>query len=139
MALFGLFGGKHKAKGYPSPWLQLTVVYAIARDGLTPEDAFALRGRVIMAKPIDFEYKSPDAFLAFFPATVDGLNAGTALADGLREVAGNRALQPFGVGVLQGECLAQRSGSGRFVAKPAGTVIGLAMNAAKEEADAGAK
>ena len=57
MALFGLFG--RKPKGYASPWLQLTVVCATAGEGLEPDDAFALRGEVIAAHPIDFEFKPP--------------------------------------------------------------------------------
>ncbi|MEO8103867.1 MAG: hypothetical protein ABI790_15195 [Betaproteobacteria bacterium] len=132
MALFGLFGGKKK--GYASPWLQLTVVYATARDGLAPEQAFALRGKVTAAGPIDFEYVNPGSFLVYFPGNAEGLLAGSRLADSMRTYAGDNGVPAFGVGVRQGECLAQTSGAGRFVAKPAGAVIAEAMNLAIAEA-----
>ena len=133
MALFGLFGRKNK--GYASPWLQLTVVYASARDGLEPDDAFALRGRVIGAHPIEFEFMAPGSFLAYYPGTPGGLASGNQLAEALRSYARDKSVQAFGVGVKQGECLAQLSGSGRFVAKPAGAVIAEAMNLAIEESN----
>ena len=132
MALFGLFGRKNK--GYASPWLQLTVVYATARKGMEPEHAFALRGKLIAAHPIDFEFMSPGSFLAFYPGTAEGLQAGTELADALRGYARDKSLPAFGVGVQQGECLAQMSGSGRFAAKPAGAAISQALKLAIEEA-----
>ncbi len=134
MAFFGLLGGK--PKGYASPWLQLTVVHAYSHEGLSADEAFSLRGRVIQSKPIDFEFKPPHAYIAFFPATAAGLEQGTELAGALRNVAREMSLPAFGVGVLQGECLAQKSASGRFVAKPAGTVISLALTAAMEESGA---
>lgn len=132
MALFGLFGGRKK--GYASPWLQLTVVYATARDGLEPDDAFALRGKVMAARPIEFEYMSPGSFLAYFPGTEQGLQAGNRLADVLREHAREHSVPGFGVGVRQGECLAQLAGASRFRGKPAGAVISQAMQAAIEDA-----
>lgn len=137
MALFGLFG--KKKRGYASPWLQLTVVYATAREGLQPDDAFALRGRVMAAAPIDFEFMAPGSFVAFYPGTADGLQAGTRLADMMREYARLKSLPAFGVAVQQGECLAQMSGSGRFVAKPVGTVISQTMSLAIQEADINAR
>ena len=137
MALFGLFGKKDK--GYASPWLQLTVVYATARDGLEPEHAFALRGKVIAAGPIEFEFMSPGSFVAFYPGTAAGLQAGTGLADALRGYARDKSVPAFGVGVQQGECLAQMSGTGRFAAKPVGAVISQAMDLAIHEADAQAR
>lgn len=136
MALFGLFGSRKK--GYDSPWLQLTVVYATAREGLGPEHAFALRGLVMAAHPIGFEFIHPGSYLSFYPGTADGLQAGQRLAETLRAYARDHALPAFGVGVEQGECLAQLSGAGRFVGKPAGAVISQAMNLAINEADANA-
>ena len=132
MTFFGLFG--RKQKGYAVPWLQLTVVYAIAREGLSPDEAFAMRGKIILARPIDFEFKPPEAFIAFFPGTAIGLQKASDLAGVLRGVAREKALPAFGVGVLQGECLAQLGASGRFAAKPVGTVISLALTAAMQEA-----
>ena len=137
MAFFGLFGKKDK--GYASPWLQLTVVYATARDGLEPEHAFALRGRVIAAHPLQFEFIKPIAFLAFFPGTAEGFSAGNRLADAMRVYALEKAVPVFGVCVLQGECLAQMRGPGRLAAKPAGAVISEAMKQALAEAEAGAR
>ncbi|MBL0123506.1 MAG: hypothetical protein IPP88_12490 [Betaproteobacteria bacterium] len=136
MALFGLFGGNKK--GYPSPWLQLTVVYATAREGLQPDDAFALRGKIVSAHPIGFEFMNADSFVAFYPGNASGLEAGTQLAETLRGVARDKSLPAFGVAVLQGECLAQVRGSGRFVAKPVGTVISQAMKLAIEQAESDA-
>ena len=132
MAFFGLFGGKNK--GYTSPWLQLTVVYATAPAGLDPDDAFALRGRIMAAGPIGFEFLNSDSFVAFFPGTTGGHEAGNRLAETLRGMARDKSVAAFGVGVQQGECLAQIGGSGRFVAKPVGTVISQAMNLAIDEA-----
>ncbi len=134
MAFFGLFGGK--PKGYAVPWMHLTVVYAMAREGLSPDDAFAMRGKIIQARPIEFEFKPPNAYIAFFACTAEGLQKASELADVLRGVAREKAMPAFGVGVLQGECLAQLSASGRFAGKPAGTVISLALTAAMQEADA---
>ena len=128
MALFNLFGKKDR--GYASPWLQLTVVYATARDGLEPDHAFALRGKVIGSSPIDFEFKDSSTFIVFFRGSTEGLQAATHLAESLREYARDKSLSAFGVGVQQGECLAQMSGTGRFAAKPAGTVIAQTMRLA---------
>ena len=137
MALFGLLGNKNK--GYASPWLQLTVVYATARDGLDPEHAFVLRGHVISAHSLQFEFLKPGSFLVFFPGTAEGLSAGTLLADTMRNYAREKSVDAFGVGVLQGECLAQMRGPGRLAAKPAGQVITEAMKQAAIEAEADAQ
>lgn len=133
MAFFGLFGTK--TKGYASPWLHLTVVHASVREGLEPDDAFALRGMVIGAHPIDFEFRNPGGFTVYFPGSADGLAAANGLASELRTYSRDNSLSAFGVGVGQGECLAQRSASGKFVARPVGTVISVTMNAAIQEAD----
>jgi hypothetical protein len=137
MALFGLFGSKKK--GYASPWLHLTVVYATAQEGLEPDDAFALRGKIVAARPIDFEFMNADSFVAYYPGNSAGFEAGTQLAETLRGVARDKSLAAFGVAVLQGECLAQVSGTGRFVARPVGTVISQAMKLAIQEAEIHAK
>lgn len=134
MALFGLFG--RKRKGYASSWLQLTVVYATAREGLEPEQAFALRGRILAANPIDFEFLNSVSFLVFYPGTAEGLQGGTRLAEALRRVAHDKAVPAFGVAVQQGECLAQMSGTGRFAAKPMGGLISQTKNLAIKAADA---
>ena len=133
MAFLGLFGRKNK--GFASPWLHLTVVHASAREGLEPDDAFALRGMVIGAHPIDFDFRNPGGFTVYFPGAADGLEAANGLAITLRGYARDKSLSAFGVGVGQGECLAQRSGSGEFVARPVGTVISVTMKAAIQEAD----
>ena len=137
MALFGLLGRKHK--NYASPWLLLTVVYATARDGLEPDAAYLLRGKMIAAGALHFEFIDPASFLAFYPGTAAGLQAGTELADTLRAVARDQSVPAFGAAVQQGECLAQMGGTGRLAAKPAGAVISQAMNLAIEEADAQAQ
>ena len=134
MALFGLFG--RKKQGYASPWLQLTVVYATSPSGLEPTHKFAIRGKVLTSGPIEFEYIEPGSFLAFFPGTAAGLAAGNQLADALRVIAHEKAVPNFGVGVQQGECLAQLRGTGRFVAKPAGKIIAQALALAIDEANA---
>ena len=133
MALFGLFG--RKDKGYASPWLQLTVVYATAKEGLQPDAAFALRGKMLAAHAIEFEFTNPGNILAFYPGTVEGQQAASRLADVLREVAREKSVPAFGVGVETGECLAQLNRAGRFVAKPLGVVISQAMELAHKEAD----
>ena len=137
MALFGLFGKKNS--GYPSPWLQLTVVYATALDGLEPDHAFALRGKVIGSAPIDFEFKDSKSYIVFYPGSALGLKTATQLAESLSQYAREKSLPAFGVGVQQGECLAQTSSSGRFVAKPAGTVIAQTMRLAIEDANSNAR
>ena len=137
MALFGLLGRKHKS--YASPWLQLTVVYATARDGLEPDAAYALRGKLLAAGSLDFEFIDANAIVVFYPGTAAGLEAATRLADTLREVARDKVVTAFGVAVQQGECLAQMSGSGRLATKPAGVVISQAMQLAVQEADASAR
>jgi len=137
MALFGLFGRKNQ--GYASPWLQLTVVYATARDGLEPDAAYAFRGKMLAAGALHFEFINPASFLAFYPGTAAGLQAGTQLADTLRAVARDKSVPAFGAAVQQGECLAQMGGPGRLAAKPAGAVISRAMNLASEEANGHAR
>ena len=131
--MFGLFGGKRK--GYTSSWLQLTVVYATALEGLDPEQAFSLRGRVLAATPIDFEFQNSDSFLVFYPGTPTGLEAGNDLAEALKQVARDKAIPAFGVAVQQGECLAQMNGVGRFVAKPMGGLIFQTKNLAIQAAE----
>lgn len=133
MAFFEIFGSNNK--GYASPWLQLTVVCAIAQDGMEPEHAFALRGKVIAAAPIEFEFKDSAAFIVFFPGSAEGLQSATNLAESLRQCAREKSLSAFGAAVQQGECLAQMRSSGRFVAKPAGPLIAQAMRLATEEAE----
>ena len=133
MALFGLFGSKQK--GYASPWLQLTVLYAMSPDGLAPEHAFAIRGKVIVSKPLQFEFISSGAFLAFYPGTAAGLHAANELADALRRYAREKSVPSFGVSVQHGECLAQMNAAGRLAAKPAGTVIAQTMSLALTEAN----
>ncbi len=135
MALFGLFGGRNK--GYQSSWLQLTVLYATACDGLLPEQTFALRGRILAANPIDFEFVNSDSFLVFYAGTDAGLDAASRLAETLRGVAEEKTVPAFGVAVLQGECLAQMTGAGRFKAKPMGGLMSktreLAIAAAHQQ------
>lgn len=135
MAFFGLFGGNKK--GYASPWLQLTVVYATSPNGLEPEYKFALRGRVLAAHPLYFEYISPGSFLAFYPGTAAGQQAAARLVEAMRGVAREKSVPEFGVSMLQGECLAQMSGNGRLKAKPQGLVISQAIDAAIQEANVG--
>ena len=136
MAFFGLFGGKKK--GYSSPWLQLTVVHATARDSLEPEHKFAIRGKVLAAKPLQFEIGESHTYTVIFPGDEMGLQAGNSFANSLREYAREKSLTSFGVGVAQGECLAQMSGAGRLVGKPVGAAVAQAKQLAAEEADANA-
>lgn len=135
MALFGLFGGRNK--GYQSSWLQLTVLYATACEGLEPDQTFALRGRILAANPIDFEFVNSDSFLVFYAGTAAGLAAATALAETLRGVAVEKSVPAFGVAVQQGECLAQMTGAGRFQSKPMGGLMSrtkeLAVAAARQQ------
>lgn len=134
MAFFGLFRGKNK--GYASPWLQLTVVYALARDGMEPEHAFALRGKVLASAPIDFEFKDSNSYIVFFRGSTEGLQAANHLAETMRQYARETSLSAFGVGVQQGECLAQINAAGRFVGKPVGNVTAQSLRLAMDEANA---
>ncbi len=133
-ALLDLFRRKNKDKGYASPWLVLTVVYATSLDGLEPDTAFVMRGKVIAAGTIRFEFISPASFIAFYPGTTEGMAAGQALAASLEAVALERAVAKFGVSVQQGECLAQLAANGRLVAKPAGVVIAQTVDEALRKA-----
>ena len=137
MALFGLFElfGR-KNKGYASSWLQLTVVYATALQGLVPEQTFALRGKILAANAIDFEFLNSDSFLIFYRGTAEGLQAGTQLAETLRGIAHDKAVPTFGVAVLQGECLAQLNAAGRFSSKPMGGLISQTKTLAIKAAEA---
>lgn len=134
MALFGLFGGR--SKGYASSWLQLTVVYATAREGLEPEQTYALRGKILAANPIDFQFVNADSFLVFYAATPAGLDSANELVTSLEKVAFDKAIPAFGAAVQQGECLAQLNGKGRFAAKPMGGLISKTKNLAIATADA---
>lgn len=129
---------KKKKTGFDSPWLQLTVVYATARDGLTPDQAYVLRGKVLAAGAIQFEIIEPSSFLLFYSGTDAGLKRANAIAETLRETAREQAITAFGVAVQQGECLAQRSESGRFMGKPSGPVIPQCAREAAALADAAA-
>ena len=121
MALFGLFGARNK--GYQSSWLQLTVLYATACDGLLPEQTFALRGKILAANPIDFEFVNSDSFLVFYAGTAAGLDAANKLAETLQTVAREKAVPAFGIAVQQGECLAQMTRAGRLQSKPKGGLM----------------
>lgn len=134
MALFGLFGGR--SKGYASSWLHLTVVYATAREGLEPEQTFALRGKILAAHPIDFQFVNADSFLVFYAGTPAGLHSANELVTSLEKIASDKAIPAFGVAVQQGECLAQMNGKGRFAAKPMGGLISQTRNLAIASADA---
>ena len=134
MALFGLFGKRDK--GYASSWLHLTVVYATAGEGLEPEQTFALRGRILAANPISFEFVNADSFLVFYAGTPEGLASAGLLLEVLYEVATEKAIPAFGVAVQQGECLAQMNGKGRFAAKPMGGLISQTRNLAIQAAAA---
>lgn len=127
---------KKKKTGFDSPWLQLTVVYATARDGLTPDQAYVLRGKVLAAGAIQFEIIEPASFLLFYSGNEAGLKRANALAETMRQVAREQGIPAFGVAVQQGECLAQRSESGRFLAKPSGPVIPQSAKLAAEFAEA---
>ena len=134
MALFGLFGGR--SKGYASSWLQLTVVYATAREGLEPEQTYALRGKILAANPIDFQFVNADSFLVFYAATPAGLDSANELVTSLEKVAFDKAIPAFGAAVQQGECLAPLTGKARFAAKPMGGLISKTKNLAIATADA---
>ena len=121
MALFGLFGGRKK--GYQSSWLHLTVLYATACEGLEPDQTFALRGKILAANPIDFEFVNSDSFLVFYAGSATGLDAATRLAETLQAVAREKAVPAFGVAIQQGECLAQMTGAGRLKSKPMGGLM----------------
>jgi len=129
---------KKKKSGFDSPWLQLTVVYATAKDGLTPDQAYVLRGKVLAAGAIQFEIIEPASFMLLFSGNEAGLNKANALAETLRQTARENGIPAFGVAVQQGECLAQRSESGRFIGKPSGPVIPQSAKLAAELADAAA-
>jgi len=124
---------RHK-RGYSSPWLQVSVLAAVARDGMEPVHAFALRGKVLAASPIHFEFRDSNLYLVFFTATEAGSQAANGLAETMRDYARESALPAFGVSVLQGECLAQMNAAGRLAGKPAGKVIADVMRAATEDA-----
>jgi hypothetical protein len=110
------------------------VVYATAVEGLEPDQAFALRGKILAANPISFEFLNSDSFLAFYPGSAVGLEKATQLAETLRAVAAEKAVPAFGVAVQQGECLAQMNGAGRFNAKPMGGLISKTKTLAAEAA-----
>lgn len=133
MGLFDFFTRRND--NYASPWLNLTVIYAIGLDGLDSADVYAIRSRFLQAKPISFEYAAPGSFIAYFPASSPGLEAAEALAHGVRQYASERAIARFGVSVRQGECLATRTAGG-FAGKPVGEVVSQAMHAAQEAAGA---
>ena len=134
MALFGLFG--RRKKGYASSWLHLTVVYATALKGLEPEQTFALRGKILAAHPIDFQFLNADSFLVFYAGTPAGLLSANELMTALEKTAADKAVPAFGVAVQQGECLAQMNGTGRFAAKPMGGLISQTKNLAIQAAEA---
>ena len=107
MALFGLFG--NKKKGFASPWLQLTVVYVATRQDLTADQAYLLRGKVLAAGSIQFDFFEPASFQLFFAGNAAGLQKAQALADALQQVARDNGIVGIGISVQQGECLAERS------------------------------
>ncbi|MEP7156249.1 MAG: hypothetical protein ABI905_10790 [Betaproteobacteria bacterium] len=129
---------RNRNRGYASPWLQLTVLCAIARDGIEPTQSFALRGKVLAATPIQFEFKDSNTYLVFFRGSEEGMQNANGLAESLRAYAQENAIPAFGVGVVQGECLAQMGPAGRLAGKPAGKVIADAMRLATDDANANA-
>lgn len=121
MALFGLFGGQKK--GYQSSWLELTVLCATACEGLEPDQTFALRGKILAASPIDFEFVNSNSFQVFYAGTAAGLATANRLAETLQTVAREKAIPAFGIAIQQGECLAQMTGAGRLQSKPMGGLM----------------
>lgn len=127
-----------KRDGFASPWVSLTVVYAIAPQGLEPDEAFAMRGMVIKARPIDYKYTPPGSFIAFFGGGEAGRHAADALVAALRQYAAEHKLA-FGACAETGQCLATRRAGGGFSAPPAGEVIASVRAAATAAANVNAE
>jgi hypothetical protein len=128
-----------KRDGFASPWVSLTVVYAIAPQGLEPDEAFAMRGMVIKARPIDYKYTPPGSFIAFFAGSEAGRHAADALVAALRQYAAEHKLAAFGACAETGQCLATRRAGGGFSAPPAGEVIASVRAAATAAANVNAE
>lgn len=112
----------------------LTVLYATARDGLSTEEAFALRDIISASSPLDFEFLNPGSFTVYFNGAVGGKAQADELAQAMRQYANNNAISSFGVAAHVGECITAFDIDGRMTSRPLGLTINQAMAAAIKEA-----
>ena len=131
MNILSLFQRRHQE---PAGELQLTVLYASAREGLSAEQCFTLRDIISASKPVDFFFLNPGSFEVFFMQTLSGSQAAANLAQNLRLHARLNNIPLFGVGIHSGTCLAESSPAGGLSGPPVGEAVSLAMKAAYSDA-----
>lgn len=131
MGILDLFACKPKPNAGE---MELTVLYVTARDGLSPEDAFAIRKLILSAQPIDFGFLNPGSFELFFQGSEAGKLQANDLASQLKAFAITHSISSFGVGIKTGRCIVEQNAKGQFTSRPLGETITQAMHAAIAEA-----
>lgn len=126
----GLFSFLSRKPKLVAEYIPLVVLYAVDRDGLSAENAFALRALLLAARPRDFFYLPPGSFQVFFPGTEEGDAGAGRLAAELEAYAGCHGMLSFGVGVAAGTCIAQWDARGGFTMPPLGMTINRAARIA---------
>lgn len=111
------------------------VVYAYRPDGVTPDEGYALRDIINAHRPTDWRFYNPSGFeVLFWLAAPDARANAEALTDALRAFGPSHRL---GVGVAEGELMAEFSSDGQLLSWPLGNVISIALRAAHCEARSG--
>lgn len=119
-----IFTGAPKAGEYP-----FVVVCAYHRDGVSPEEGFALRELINSNRPTEWRFLNPGSFVALYENS-----SHTARAKAEALVASFQAFgQPpvLGVGIAEGRLFAEFSADGRLSSWPIGGAINTAALAAR--------
>jgi hypothetical protein len=133
MGLIGLLTRRRQPD--TAAWRSVTVVAATARDGLSAEDAFALRDIIVARAPLYHQFLNPGTFIACFSGNDNGTQAASQLASEMSAFSQRAKLASFGVGLEFGNCLASANAEGHFTSPPIGETISRAMHTATERAE----
>lgn len=128
MGLLGLL--TRRRQSHTAEWRSVTVVAATGRDGLSSEDAFALRDIIAARAPLYHQFLNPGSFIVCFSSDDHGTQAANQLASEMNAFSQRAKLGAFGVGLEVGYCLASADAEGHFTSQPVGETISRAMHSA---------
>jgi hypothetical protein len=130
MGLLTFLRSRRKETEADGDFLNLTVLYFWARDGLQADDGFAVRNLILDSGSLFFQFLNPGAFCIFFSDADEGKNNGARLSRAMKKYAHEHQIQPVGVGVCVGRCIVSFDKEGRIKALPIGGVINDAAKSA---------
>ena len=114
---------------------QCVVLYARVRDGVSPEEGYAIRDTLNAASTIGWWFLNPGSFVAVFAGRGPGARQAAACEAALRALTHDHpALEAIGVGIAEGPVLASFTGAGILETLPVGSVVSMAMEKAEKNA-----